>query len=55
MGVGLAAITANYLAPDLGIYVQKYITTAIPFNLKLQKITRITDKSGKSGYFVKLK
>lgn len=55
MGVGLAALTANYLAPDLGIYVQKYLTTAIPFNLKLQKITKITDKAGKSGYFVKLK
>lgn len=55
MGVGLAALTANYLAPDVGIYVQKYITTAIPFNLKLQKITRITDKSGNSGYFIRLK
>lgn len=54
MGMGLAAITANYLAPDLGIYVQKYITTAIPFNLKLQKITQIRDKSGKVSYFVKL-
>ncbi len=55
IGVGLAALTANYLAPDLGIYVQKYLTTAIPFNLKLQKITKITDKSGNSGYFVRLK
>lgn len=55
MGMGLAAVTANYLAPDIGIYVQKYITTAIPFNLKLQKITKITDKSGNSGYFVRLK
>jgi Domain of unknown function (DUF6391) len=55
MGVGLAALTANYLAPDLGIYVQKYLTTAIPFNLKLQKITKIIDKSGNSGYFVRLK
>lgn len=55
VGMGLAAMTANYLAPDVGIYVQKYITTAIPFNLKLQKITKITDKSGNSGYFVKLK
>lgn len=54
MGMGLAAITANYLAPDLGIYVQKYITTAIPFNLKLHKITQIRDKSGKVSYFVKL-
>ncbi|MEM8718121.1 MAG: DUF6391 domain-containing protein [Cyanobacteria bacterium P01_G01_bin.39] len=55
MGMGLAAMAANYLAPDVGIYVQKYITTAIPFNLKLQKITKITDKSGNSGYFVRLK
>lgn len=54
MGMGLAAMTANYIAPDIGIYVQKYITTAIPFNLKLQKITKITDKSGNSGYFVRL-
>ena len=55
MGVGLAALTANYLAPDLGIYVQKYVTTAIPFNLKLQRITKIVDKAGNCGYFVHLK
>lgn len=55
MGMGLAAMTANYLAPDIGIYVQKYLTTAIPFNLKLEKITRIVDKSGNLGYFVSLK
>ncbi|MEY2857792.1 MAG: hypothetical protein RLZZ74_2104 [Cyanobacteriota bacterium] len=55
MGMGLATMTANYLAPELGIYVQKYITTAIPFNLKLQKITKTKDQSGKSSYFVKLK
>ena len=54
VGMGLAAFTANYIAPDLGIYVQKYITTAIPFNLKVKKITKITDKSGNCGYFVRL-
>ena len=54
MGMGLAAFTANYLAPELGIYVQKYITTAIPFNLKVKKITKIVDKAGNSGYFVHL-
>lgn len=54
MGMGLATVAANYLAPDVGIYVQKYITTAIPFNLKVNKITRITDKTGNSGYFVRL-
>ena len=54
IGMGLASVTANYLAPDIGIYVQRYLTTAIPFNLKLKKITKITDRSGNSGYFVKL-
>ena len=54
MGMGLATLTANFLAPDLGIYVQKYFTTAIPFNLKVKKITKITDKLGNSGYFVHL-
>ena len=54
MGMGLAAFAANCLAPELGIYVQKYITTAIPFNLQVKKITNITDKSGNSGYFVRL-
>ena len=54
MGMGLAALTANCLAPELGIYVQKYITTAIPFNLKVKNITKITDKSDNSGYFVRL-
>ncbi len=54
MGMGLATLAANYLAPDIGIYVQKYLTTSIPFNLKLHKITKIVDKSGNSGYFVRL-
>ena len=54
MGMGLATLTANYLAPDLGIYVQKYITTSIPFNLELKKITKIIDKSGDCSYFVRL-
>lgn len=54
MGVGLAAFAANCFAPDLGIYVQKYVTTAIPFNLQVKKITKITDKSSNSGYFVHL-
>lgn len=54
VGIGLATLTAHYLAPDIGIYVQKYLTTAIPFNLKLKKITKLIDKSGNSRYFVRL-
>ncbi|GAB4542306.1 MAG: DUF6391 domain-containing protein [Pleurocapsa sp.] len=54
LGFGLAAGLANYLAPEIGISVQKYITTAIPFNLKLQNIVKTVDISGRSGYFVGL-
>lgn len=54
VGMGLATLAANSLAPDIGMYVQKYITTAIPFNLKLRNITKIVDKSGNSGYFIRL-
>ncbi len=53
-GMGLATLAANYLAPDIGIYVQKYITTSIPFNLKLKKIARFISKSGDRSYFVQL-
>lgn len=54
LGLSLATLAAQYFAPDLGMYVQKYITTAIPFNLKLKKITKIIDKSGSYSYFVQL-
>lgn len=55
VGIGLASLVANSLAPDIGIYVQKYLTTAIPFNLKLRNISKIVDKSGNPGYFVRLR
>ena len=54
VGMGLATLAANCIAPDLGIYVQKYVTTSIPFNLKLKKITKIISKSGDRSYFVSL-
>jgi hypothetical protein len=54
LGLGLATTVANYLAPDIGMSVQKYITTAIPFNLKIENIAKIIDNSGRYGYFIKL-
>ena len=54
VGIGLATIAANCVASDLGMYVQKYVTTSIPFNLKLKKITKIISKSGDCSYFVSL-
>lgn len=54
IGLGLATTAASCLAPDIGMSVQKYITTAIPFNLKIQNIVKAVDTWGRSGYFVQL-
>ncbi|BAY24558.1 hypothetical protein NIES2100_43530 [Calothrix sp. NIES-2100] len=54
IGLGLAATTAAELAPDLGLMAQRYITTAIPFNLKIEHIIRTRDVWGREAHFVKV-
>ncbi|MBW4452968.1 MAG: hypothetical protein KME55_09920 [Nostoc indistinguendum CM1-VF10] len=54
IGLGLAATTAAELAPDLGSMAQRYLTTAIPFNLTIENITCTRDVWGKQGHFVKV-
>ncbi|MCC5642187.1 DUF6391 domain-containing protein [Nostoc sp. CHAB 5824] len=54
IGLGLAATTAAELAPDLGSMAQRYLTTAIPFNLTIENITRRRDVWGREAYFVKV-
>ncbi|RAM48510.1 MAG: hypothetical protein C6Y22_27155 [Hapalosiphonaceae cyanobacterium JJU2] len=54
VGLGVAATTAAELAPDVGALAQKYLTTAIPFNLKIENITHTRDLSGREAYFVKV-
>jgi hypothetical protein len=55
IGLGLAATTAAELAPDLGSVAQRYLTTAIPFNLVVENITISRDVWGREGHFVKVK
>jgi len=55
IGLGLAATTAAELAPNLGSVAQKYLTTAIPFNLVVENITISRDVWGREGHFVKVK
>ncbi|MEM9273566.1 MAG: DUF6391 domain-containing protein [Cyanobacteria bacterium P01_F01_bin.143] len=55
IGMGLATATANYFATDIGMMVQKYVTTAIPFNLKILEISKSIDMWGNEAYFVGLK
>jgi hypothetical protein len=54
IGLGLAANLGLQLAPEIGSSVQKYLTTGIPFNLKLAKITLTQDFWGRQAYFVSL-
>ncbi|MBD2206320.1 hypothetical protein H6G33_29435 [Calothrix sp. FACHB-1219] len=54
IGLGLAATTAAELAPDLGFMAQRYLTTAIPFNLKIAQIIRTKDMWGREAHFVKV-
>ncbi|MEM7725077.1 MAG: DUF6391 domain-containing protein [Cyanobacteria bacterium P01_A01_bin.45] len=54
-GLGLAATTASELTPDVGAFVQRYITTAIPFNLVIENVTPVKDNLGRKAHFVKVK
>ncbi|MEM9925217.1 MAG: DUF6391 domain-containing protein [Cyanobacteria bacterium P01_D01_bin.50] len=55
IGLGLATTTATELAPDVGAFFQRYITTAIPFNLGIENITHKYDAMGRRAYFIKVK
>lgn len=54
LGLGCATTVASWLAPDIGSSVQKYLTTAIPFNLKIRKIAKTVDHLGRPAHFVSL-
>lgn len=55
LGLGVAATTAAQLAPELGILAQRYVTTAIPFNLTIEDITVTRDVWGRSAHFVRVR
>jgi hypothetical protein len=55
IGFGLATSTADLLKPELGISVQKYLTTAIPFNLEIGDVSETIDVWGRAAHFVRVK
>lgn len=55
VGLGLAATTAAEIAPDIGTLAQRYVTTAIPFNLAIENITITRDVWGREAHFVKVR
>ncbi len=55
LGLGLAATTAAEIAPDVGALAQRYLTTAIPFNLAIENITLTRDSWGREAHFVRVR
>jgi Domain of unknown function (DUF6391) len=53
IGFGVATTTAAEIAPDVGALAQRYLTTAIPFNLAIENITFTRDLWGRQAHFVK--
>lgn len=55
LGLGIAATAATQLAPDLGSLAQRYLTTAIPFNLAIEDIALTPDIWGRPSHFVQVR
>lgn len=55
IGLAVAATTAAQLAPDLGFLAQRYLTTAIPFNLAIEDISPTRDLWGRPAHFVRVR
>lgn len=55
LGLGIAATAAAQLAPDLGEVAQRYVTTAIPFNLEIAQISARQDFWGRPTHFVEVR
>ncbi|MBF2025278.1 MAG: hypothetical protein IGS48_00720 [Oscillatoriales cyanobacterium C42_A2020_001] len=55
LGVGVATMTAAHLAPEVGAWAQRYVTTAIPFNLAISNIVALRDALGRPAHFVEVR
>lgn len=55
LGLGAAATAAAQLAPDLGSLAQRYVTTAVPFNLSIADISLTQDIWGRPAHFVRVR
>ena len=55
LGIGVAGMVTTWIAPDIGMSVQRYLTTAIPFNLHFDSIHKTKDKWGRPAHFIRLR
>ena len=54
LSFGVAATAAAHLTPELGAIAQRYITTAIPFNLAIANINLQRDDVGRPAHFIEV-
>ncbi|MGB3532785.1 MAG: DUF6391 domain-containing protein [Microcoleaceae cyanobacterium] len=54
LGIGIATTAATQLAPDVGSLTQRYLTTAIPFNIQVDQVSVKSDMWGRSAHFVQV-
>jgi hypothetical protein len=54
LGLSLAAAAATQLTPELGAATQRYITTAIPFNLVVDQVIDLSAQAAQPTHFVKI-
>jgi hypothetical protein len=54
LGLGIAAAVAAQLSPDLGQLAQRYVTTAIPFNLRVVEVSETRDWWERPAHFVRV-
>ncbi len=52
LGLGTALTLAGQLSPPIGEWMQANVTTAIPYNLRIQSIQPIAQASGQPAHFV---
>lgn len=52
LGLGTALTLAAQLSPPIGEWMQANVTTAIPYNLRIQSIQPIAQESGQTVHFV---
>ncbi|MBD2304802.1 hypothetical protein H6G17_04625 [Chroococcidiopsis sp. FACHB-1243] len=55
LGLGVAATAAANLTPELGMLAQRYVTTAIPFNLEIVEIADVRDETGRTAHFIQVR
>ncbi|MGB0563293.1 MAG: DUF6391 domain-containing protein [Spirulinaceae cyanobacterium] len=54
LGIGAAALFAAQIAPEVGLWTQRHLTTELPLNLKVARVFPSVDMWGRTAHFVQV-